>query len=809
MFYSYIQIAVRNMMRNKSFTLINLLGLSIGIGCCLLLVLYVTHEYSYDKHHDNAGNLYRINTVFKSADGEGKMRTSSPPVAMTMMEEVAGIASAARVLDPPNASQSLVKYEDQLHYESHGLIADSTVFQLFNYEFIEGDRTTALNEPNSVAISSGMAARLFGNKSPIDKIISITQGGDPNDFRVTGVFREQPLSIIEANFFTSMSSNGWAEYLRSPGVSSEWVGNNFIPSYVRLHPNEDPEKVTEKMNVVLMKYAGADLKAAGREKRFELERVSDIYLKSDVGQSPRITYVRIVLGIGIFILLIACINFMNLSTARAMRRSAEIGVRKTIGALRSSLIRQVMTESMVIVLIAALIGVAIAAVSLDLFNQLTGLSVTMDNLRIEVIILSLTAVVLITGVLAGAYPAFYLSSFQPAQVLKGRATSQGATWLRRSLVVFQFMIASLLICGTIVMMQQMDFIRSKSLGFNADAKIILPLRSSEARAAYPSIKQKLSQNPDIIDVTATAFVAGDRILYDGGIYKEGTTVEDAIQHQINPVDENYMNVMNIELISGKPLISDQLNAELNASRVIINETSAAMLGFTPSSAIGQKLYSQNGDQRIEREIVGVMKDFHQTNLHEKITPTLFYVPGNNDDYGSIVASVQASNIKNVIESIDHVWSASISNTPFEFHFLDESIQRQYEFDRRNERLIKIFSAIAISISCLGLYALSAFMTERRQREIGVRKVMGASAGQVAMLMSSEYLKLIAIALVISIPFAWIGASSWLESFAYRMPTGISPFIFTAVTVVVIALLTVGFETIKAAVANPVKSLKAE
>lgn len=473
-----------------------------------------------------------------------------------------------------------------------------------------------------------------------------------------------------------------------------------------------------------------------------------------------------------------------------------------------SLIRQIMTESMVIVTVAALIGVVLAMSLLGVFNQLTGIVLNMNDLRIEVIIAAIVGVVVLTGLFAGSYPAFYLSSFEPAQVLKGKVTSAGATWLRRSLVVFQFVIETLLICGTIVMSQQMDFIRSTSLGFNTDAKIVLPLRSSQSREKYSALKQSLASMANVNGVAATTFVPGGRILYDAGFFPAGSGIENAIQHQINPVDEDYLGVMDFKMAAGKPLSKDYVNAPGNVARIVINETAVAALGFTLETAVGQTIYNQNNDQRVANEIVGIMKDFHQTNLHEKIKPTIFYIPL-QADFDNLVVSVNTSDLKETIESINNAWTSVVADTPFEFHFMDEAIQKQYEFDNRNERMINIFSLIAISISCLGLYALSAFMTEIRQREIGVRKVMGASVGQVAVLMSSEYLKLIAIALIISIPLAWIGASRWLESFAYRMPASISPFMLTGIVVVAIAAFTVGFETIKAACANPTKSLRSE
>ena len=475
MFKSYLRTALRNLTRNKIYSFINIFGLSVGIACCLLLSLYVYNQLSFDKHHVALDDLYRINTVVDNNGAEMTMRTASPPIAMTMMEEVPGIEYAARVLNPPNANQCLIKYNDERFYESDGLIADSTVFRILTYDFMEGDRYTSLTQPNSVVISDRLAQRLFGKEQALDKVISITQGGDPNDFRVTGVFRDQPLSHIHANFFTSMNSHGWAEYLHRPGVVDEWVGNNFLPTYIRIGSGEDPVAITEKINGVLMKYAGEKLKSTGRKKALAIEPVKDIYLKSDVGQTPKIGYVYGVFSIAAFILVIACINFMNLSTARASRRSAEIGIRKVMGAFRMSLIRQIMAESMAFVVMSALIGVGVAWLLLPSFNEVTGSIISFGDIHAGYIIGALLAIVLVTGLLAGSYPALYISSFEPARVLKGKTPEIAATgWLRRSLVVFQFMVTIVLICGTIVVSATNGLHAKHVIGLRKQCKACAP-----------------------------------------------------------------------------------------------------------------------------------------------------------------------------------------------------------------------------------------------------------------------------------------------------------------------------------------------
>jgi putative ABC transport system permease protein len=809
MIRSYLRTALRNLTRNKVYSFINIFGLSVGIGCCLLLSLYVYHELSYDKHHEAVDRVYRINTVLDDAGSEMRMRTCSPPVAMTMMEEVAGIRLAARVLNPPQAGRSLINYNGNSFYESDGLIADSTVFSILTYEFLEGDMNTALTQPNSAVISEQMSERLFGKQSALDKIISITQGGTPGEFKVTGVFRTQQLSHISANFFTSINSSGWAEFLRSPGVADEWVGNNFVPSYVRLAAGENPAEVVEKMNGVLLKYAAPKLQSTGRKKALALEPVKDIYLRSDVGQSPRIGYVYSVFMVGVFILVIACINFMNLSTARASRRAAEIGIRKVMGAFRASLIRQIMAESMAFVLISALIGVGFAWLLLPSFNNVTGSFISFNEIHTGYIIVALLSIVFVTGLLAGSYPAFYISSFQPALVLKGKAAEINTKgWLRRSLVVFQFMVTIVLVCGTIVVSRQMEFVRSMPLGYESSAKLVLPLRTSKARESFDALKQQLLTNRNVNAVGGTDFASGTRILYDSRIFPFGASPESALSQQFSPVDPEYMPMMDIKLLSGRYFTPEDAPKEAPPYKVIINKTSADQLGYSVDTAPGQIVSTERREGRVDYEVIGVMEDFHQTSLHDKVPPTIFYMQSNSE-FQNMVLDIETTNLQETIAAAQTVWSSLVPGTPFEFTFLDDSIQQLYISDQQTAVLINSFSIIAIVISCLGLYALSAFMAERRFREIGIRKVMGASASQIVVMMSSEYVKLVAVSLIVSVPLAWMVLDLWLESFAYRINIEYSIFIYAGLFAIGVALFTVGFETFKAANTNPVKSLKSD
>ncbi|KXK31849.1 MAG: antimicrobial peptide ABC transporter permease [Bacteroidetes bacterium OLB12] len=808
MLQNYLKIALRNLARNKVYSFINIFGLALGVACCLLLTLYIQDEWSYDKHHAHLENIYRITTQFESDRGINKLGTSSPPIAPTLMEELIEVESAARVLNPPGVAQNLIKYKDNIFYETNGFLADSTLFDVLTYELKEGNPKNALTEANTVVISETLATKLFGSESALDKNILISQGGPETNFTITGVFRENTRSHIKANFFASMLSSGWAEYMRSDAAAKEWAGQNFVPSYVRLSEGHNKKDVEQKMNDILTKYGAEGMKALGMTKTLALEPVKDIYLKSDIGRSPRITYIYVIASIAFFILLIACINFMNLSTAKATKRAAEIGIRKVMGAFRSSLIRQILGEAMVIVILAILISIVMLQVGLPFFNQVTGKSISFGSENILYFILALGGITVVTGLVAGSYPAFYLSSFQPAQVLKGKFHLNNASgWLRQGLVVFQFMIAITLVCGMIVISQQLKFMQEKDLGFDATAKVVLPLRTPVARQQYLSLKDQLESNNAIKQVAGTEYVPGTPIFSDMMYYSEGGNMDKAILHTRNTVDAGYMNLLGIKLIAGRPF-SDNPQSE-SRTNIIVNRASAKRLGFEPDQLVGQPLYFDWQGTQYTFHVIGVMEDYHQTSLKENINPIVFEIATERQEFPYLIASINTLDFNETTSFLEKTWKNLVNDTPFEYYFLDESIQKQYSEDQKVSQIITAFTLIAMIICSLGLYGLSTYLAERRFKEIGVRKVMGASVGQIVGMMSQEFVKLVLIAFVISVPLAAYILTEWLSSFAYHVPLSGWVFVYAGTTAILIALITVAYESLKAASVNPVQSLRNE
>lgn len=807
MLQNYLKISLRNLLRTKVYSLINIAGLSLGVACCLLLALFVQDEFEYDRHHQRLNDIYRIDTQFEGIVGFDKLPSISPPIAMTLKDELPEIEAAARIV-PTFSNENLIQYDDKKFYESNAFVADSTLFDVLTYHFIEGNPENALTDANTVAICESMAKKLFGDEPALNKSIQISQGGNPVNYKITGVYKQNK-SFLEANFFTSIMSEGTGEYIRNnPEASNEWAGQNFVGAFIKLAPGHSEESVEKKMNEVLIKYGSEDMKALGITKTLFLEPVRDVYLMSEVDKGQRITYVYIIVSIAAFILLLACINFMNLSTAKAAKRAAEIGIRKVMGAFRSSLIRQILGEALIIVMISIVISVVLVYAALPAFNELAGKNISLSGDNVLYFVLALITLTIVTAVLAGSYPAFYMSSFQPAEVLKGKFTlSNSSGRLRQGLVVFQFTVAIILICGMLVISHQLSFMKEKDLGFDPQAKIVIPLRTADAKKKYESLKTSLKQMSSVNAVSAVDYPPGTIIFNDMVFYMEGGDMNSAILNRRNSIDAGYMELLGIKLIAGRAFTN---NRQADSQRkLIINRASAKKFGIEPDHIIGEKLYFDWQGQNYSFEVIGVMEDYNQTSLRDPIFPIVFELPEPTDQYDFMVASVNPHGFSETISAIEAAWKDQVSDAPFEYTFLDDNIQRQYNEDQRISRIITSFAAIAMIVCSLGLYGLSSFMAERRLKEIGVRKVMGASATQIMAMMSREFVKLVMLAIIIATPLSWYVMNKWLQGFEYRTPLNVFIFTYAGAGALAIALLTISYESLKAANTNPASTLRSE
>ncbi len=814
MLKNYLKVAWRNLMKNKVFSFINVFGLAIGLTCCMLISLYLHNELSYDSYHKNASRLYQLGTIFIKEGKEERMGNTPAPMAKAMQMEFPEIEKSTRLLKMFSDDKTLFQFREpngsvKSFYESKGFVADSTFFQVLTYRFKEGDPGTALSNPNSVVISEEIAKKIFGKESAINKLIHISSStiGD-FDFSVTGVFLPSPIpSHIDAEFIMS-ASNARPFFDRGDDLAT----NNMFYTYFLLKPGSDAKKLEAKFPAFIDKHAGVNLKALGFYKKQFLTPVKDIHLfantKSNVTADGSLTYLYILGSIALFTLLIACINFMNLSTARSSKRAAEVGVRKVLGAEKGSLIRQFIGESIMMSMIAFIFALIFAKALLPLFSRLSAKEIFFSFQQHGILLLGFFVLALFTGLVAGSYPAFYLSSFQPVKVLKGRiSNSLAAISLRKALVVFQFVISAGLIVASVVINNQMQYLRNKDLGFNKDQQIVIPLRSNESKNIYTALKTEIKKNPQIENAGGTLYYPGIFNPSDMPLYKDGDNMNNSKLAHMNWVDESLLQTLEIKPISGR-LFSAEFPADTNL-KMILNEEAIKKIGFkNAQEAIGKNVAIDWQGQTYKWEIVGVVKDFHFVDLHNVIEPYGFQL-NNQPRYNYLIAHAKTDNMGSVLQSFRKIWHQLNPNEPFEYTFLNEDFQKNYEADNRLAGIVSNFTIIAILISCLGLFGLATFSAEQRTKEIGVRKVLGASVGNVVSLLSKEFLKLVFIAIVIASPVTWFVMNKWLQDFAYRTSISWQVFAITTIAALLIAILTISFQAIRAAVSNPVKSLRTE
>jgi len=816
MIRNYLKIAWRNLMKNKVFSFINVFGLSIGLTCCMLIAIYINHETSYDNYHKNIRQLYQLGTIFVK-DGRNERFPNTPaPMAFAMKQEYPEIEEAARAMAMFAEDKTLLQYREEnaplkSFYETKGYLADSTFFRLFTYNFTEGDATTCLNNPNTMVLSEDIAHKFFGNKPALNKIIHISSNtaGDTN-YVVTGVFKPmQKPSQIDASFFVSIKGSNMEGFIKQ---QTDMVGNNMFHTFFLLKPGASAKNLEAKFPAFVDKYIGEGLKKAGFYKKQFLVPVSDMHLRSgmpvNISATGSVTYLYILASIAVFTLLIACINFMNLSTARSSKRAAEVGVRKVLGAEKKSLIRQFLGESVLMALIAFVLAAVFTQVLLPSFAVVSGKDLFFSFKQHSILLGGFFILAIVTGLLAGSYPAFYLSSFKPVKVLKGRiSNSLAAVSLRKVLVVFQFVISVVLIVASVIINNQMKYMRTKYLGFAKDQQIIIPMRSSTAKGIYPALKDEIKNNSQVQTTGATLYYPGIINPSDIGLYMDGKNVDDAQIVHTNTVDESFLQTLGVKPIAGR-LFSEQFPADTN-NRMVLNEIAIKKIGFASAQeAIGRSLHFDWRGETYNYTIVGVVKDFHFQDLRVPIEPYGFYL-NNRPYYNYLMVHAKASDMSALLRSIESSWHKLNPNEPFEYSFLDADFQKNYQAENRLSAIVGYFTVIAILISCLGLFGLATFSAEQRIKEIGVRKVLGASVGNIVGLLSKEFLKLVLIAIVIASPVAWWAMNKWLQDFAYRTSIGWTVFVLTALIALCIALLTISFQAIKAAIANPVKSLRTE
>lgn len=810
MLKNYLKIALRNLRKHKAYSFINIAGLAIGIGCCALIMLYVQDELSFDRFHKNADRIYRVALSAAVGGTPINSATTSAPMAATLLAEYPEVRAAVRFWD---IGRVLISYENNRFYEDGFLFADSSAFQVFTFSLLSGDPQTALAQPNSVVLTEKMAHKYFGNENPLGKFLRYD---NRVDYKITGVLKNIPRqSHLQFDFLASLLTQPRSQ-------SPVWISNSYY-TYLLLQDKYAPQQLEAKFPALVKKYVAPQIEqaigksfeeaiAAGAKYDFYLQALPSIYLHSAAENDLAVTsdrkYVYILTAIAIFILLIAGINFMNLATARSSNRAKEVGLRKVLGSERRQLIKQFLGESILLSLLALLIAIFLIEMLLPLFNNLAGKELSLRFSGNLFFICGLVGIALLIGTGAGIYPAFVLSAFQPAAVLKGSLRSGAKNpWLRSTLVVLQFAISIVLLVGTGVAFQQLQYMKNKRLGFTKEQVVVLPIETRAGQQQYESFRQELLRDPNVVAVGATSSVPG-RVDNDTVYRPEGVSNEVIFSLKVMRVSEDFLPALQIDMAAGRGFSREFVSDTTEA--FVINEAAAHYMGMTPESAVGKRLTevaagANNEDD--QRTIIGVVKDFHYESMHQEIKPLVMSI--SPSDYQYITVRVRPENIAATLATLQEKWQAFEPGYPPRYFFLDEDFGRLFTAEARQSKIFGHFTVLAIGIACLGLFGLASFIAEQRTKEIGVRKVLGASVQQVIVLLSKDFTRLVAIAFILAAPVAYFVMNNWLQDFAYRTPLSPTVFVLAGVLALLIAWLTVSYQAIKAALTNPVEALRYE
>lgn len=800
MFRNYLKVAFRNIKRHTGYSLINLVGLAIGMTCCILIMLWVQNELSFDRFHQKADRIYRL-CLDANIGSPLLAPVSMAPAGPAMASEFPEVVSAARINRPERVS---IKFEDMTFQEENVGYADNSIFEVFTFPLLKGDPKTALVAPYSVVITEDMAQKYFKDQEPLGKMLRID---DEADFTVTGVMKNiPPNSHLNFNMIRSFETL----YRENPQAMESWISVRFY-TYLLLADNCDPKLLEEKFPPFVDRLMGNFLNAIGGTVRLFLQPLTEIHLYSnferDLPSNGDITYVYLFSGIALFVLLIACFNFVNLATARSATRAREVGMRKTLGAGRGKLMLQFLGESVIFSFFSLAIACILLELVLPLFNSLAGRQLSLNYLERPWLIPALAGLALLVGLLAGSYPAFFLSSLRPVRVLKGTggAIASGSGF-RRMLVVAQFVISITLIIGSITIYNQIDFMKNKRLGFDKEHVLIIPGLNQAARQSYPSIRDELAKIPGVTSVGASSLVPG-RGRTKSIFFPEGLSENEPQTMDYLTVDPHYLPTMNMEMAQGRNFSSD-ISTDSTES-VIINQATAIKFGW--DNPIGKtfrlpNLPGDEGDELIVT-VIGVVKDFHIASLHQKIEPQLIFY--DLSSINNISVRLAPENITHTVGLLEEEWKKISPDRPFDFYFLDQSFDSQYRAEERLGKISLYFSLLGILIASLGLLGLSSYTTERRIKEIGVRKVLGATEAGIVLLLSKEIVRWVLLANIVAWPVAYWLADRWLGSFAYRINLGWTTFVLAGLVALSIAVITVSFQAVKAALANPVESLRYE
>jgi len=778
MFRHHLVLAFRNLNKYRGYSFINIFGLAIGMTCTILILMWIQDEMSYDRFHENANNIYRVALADLTYQPTHNYPVTPPTLAKAMRESFPEIQAAVSYFQK---EEILVRYNDK-SFKEHIGFASAEIFDIFTLPLVEGNAQTALQAPWSVLLTEEMAGKLFGSQNPLGNMIIVD---NKFNFTVTGMLKDIP-SGSYLNFGLLTSNDHIAEITGRGNMDSwnQWGNDTFI----LLGQQTD----VAGFNAKIADFAAQSYTYEWQPSLF-LQPLTDIHIR-DLNGGGMITYIYIFGIIAGFVLLIACINFMNLATARSTLRAKEIGLRKVVGAGKSSLIRQFYGEAFITVLLALLMSLLLVELLLPAFNSLTGKTLSLDFAGNYHLILVLIAIALVTGSISGSYPALYLSSIRPISALKGAKLS-GSTLFRKFLVVFQFLLSITLIIATMVVSDQMRFIRNRNLGFNKEQIVYLPL-NQDLKSKYSTLKSELLQNSGILHVTASSSKLGVRAYGSTDVNQwEGNPGERSLLMNMIFADYDFTETFGLSVVQGR-FFSEQFAGDSDA--VVLNETAVREMGL--SNPVGTKIYDKI-------PIIGVIRDFNFQSLHTIVKPLALFMK--SDEFDFMAIKIDGNDIPATIKVIETITTRIAPDFPFEYQFLDEEFDNLYRSELRLGRIFNYFSILAIIISCLGLFGLASFMVSRRTKEIGIRKAIGASTPNIIVLTSSSFIKWVMVANLLAWPIAWFAMHRWLETFAYRITIHWWTFLLAGSLALTITILTVSYQSVKAAIANPVKSLRYE
>ncbi|KYG80270.1 ABC transporter permease [Roseivirga echinicomitans] len=807
MFKNYFKTAWRSLLKSRGYSVINIVGLSVGMACFLLILFYVKDESSYDKFHKDYKSIYRVTEVNYSDDGETLLANAFSAIGPALQTDIPEIGPFVRVhIEPLKISNG-----PQMKFQENDFaFADSTFWQVFDFKLLQGDPNTALAEPFSLVLTESMATKYFGEEDAIGKILMINEA---YPFKVTGIVQDVPHnSHLQFDFLGS--------FISLKQIDGGWMFNNWywppMYTYAKTSSNTDIESIESKFPGMMKKYLG---EAVAEQRGYKLQPLEDIHTSNnysnELGKTTNVTYLFVMTTTAFLILAIACVNFMNLSLARSINRSGEVGVRKVFGAMREQLIVQYLSESILITIVSAIIAFGLFMLAIPGFNNLSEKALQIQTADIPVVFGALLIIAVVVGVISGLYPALFLSGFSPSAILKGKVAKQSkfTAGVKKVLITFQFVISSALIISTFIIYFQLDYLRNKSLGFDKEQMVVLQVRETREQNAIKTFKDRLNQLPQVVGTAVSARVPGYQGFYDYNVLADGQSVENNMVFMRLETDLDFAQLYGFEIVDGR-VFNNKLTTDSIA--YLLNETAAAKLGWT-GDALNKKLNlgSLNPDGSFgvihQGTVIGVVKDFNFVSLHNEVDPVVISIIPKSEPYmqGLLSVKLEAGNLMQAMRLIEKEWSDYAPTADFDYFFLDDTVDKMYRAEKQLGEVFLTFSTISILLACLGLFAMTTLLATQMRKEIGIRKVLGASVSNIVLLMSRGYMQLILISFVIACGITYIVMKKWLENFAYQIQMEVWYFLLAGIVLALIAFITMSFKSFKAAHGNPVEALRYE